>query len=70
MPARFYALITSCTAHSDTCLVTGVELRQQTIHHVHVAPDMISDSATFYTEHQGDFIYENISYKENEYQRH
>ena len=67
MPSRLYAVFTSCTAHSNTCLVTGVELWQQAIHHVPVAPDIISDSATFYTEHQypvkGTFLYKNISYK-------
>lgn len=67
VPARLYAVFTSCTAHINTWLVTGVELWQQEIHHVHVAPDIISDSATCYTEHQysvkGTFLYKNISYK-------
>jgi hypothetical protein len=52
IPARLYAVFTSCTAHTNTCLVTGVELCQQEIRHVRVAPDIISGSATFYTEHQ------------------
>jgi hypothetical protein len=67
IPARFYAVFTSRTVHTNTCLETGVELWQQEILHVHVAPDVISDSAQSYTEHQyplkGTFSYKNISYK-------
>jgi hypothetical protein len=65
--ARLYAIFTSCAAHNNTCLLTGAELSQEEIHHVHAAPDIISDSATFCTEHQysvkGTFLYKNISYK-------
>jgi hypothetical protein len=53
--ARLYAVFASCTAHNNTCLLTGAELWQQDIHHVYAAPDIISDSATFYTEHQYPF---------------
>lgn len=68
VPARLYAVFTSCTAHTNTCLVTGVELWQQEIHHVLVAPDIISiqwhSTLNINTPVKGTFLYKNIFTKD------